>query len=93
MVVNAKGGSEIQPWEPTGKFFKDAVRWAQAASQTGQLKGILWHQGEANVEDPEYVVKLVKLIQALRNAFGNEQLPFVAGQITPERERHSTSTY
>lgn len=31
------------------------------------LKGILWHQGEADFKDPDYLNKLVKLVIGINN--------------------------
>jgi hypothetical protein len=51
LVVNAKGGSSIEQWAADTKFYKEAVRRAAAAQQTGTLAGICWHQGESNTEN------------------------------------------
>ena len=81
LIVNAKGGTKIDQWEEGGKFFKDAVaRTKQAVAAGGTLKGICWHQGESNANDPDYLKKMVALVTALRKALGYTDLPFVAGE-------------
>jgi len=81
LIVNAKGGTKIESWAEGGTFFNDAVTRAKAAIEAGGvLKGILWHQGESNANDPEYVQKASALISALRKALGDENLPFVVGE-------------
>lgn len=81
LVVNAKGGSKIEVWTKGGKFFNDAVtRTKQAMAAGGELKGICWHQGESNASDPAYLEKATDLIAAFREAFDNENLPFVVGE-------------
>lgn len=81
LVVNAKGGSSIAEWQLDKHFFKEAIKRLKQAQQTGVIKGILWHQGESDFKDPDYLNKLVKLVNDLRNELRLAQLPFVAGQI------------
>lgn len=82
LVVNAKGGTKIEQWAKDTRFYKEALRRALAAKETGTLKGILWHQGESNHGNPEgYAEKLARLVEDLRQDLGIEHLPFVAGQI------------
>lgn len=82
LIVNAKGGSKIEQWKRGTKFYNEAVRRTKIAMQGGTLKGILWHQGESNREDPDtYPEQLKALIQNLREDLGVENLPFVAGQV------------
>jgi len=81
LVVNAKGGTSIKLWKKGDKFFKDAVKRTLIAKKTGVLKGILWHQGESDSKDTAYLEKLKTLIADLREALGEPDLPFVAGQV------------
>ena len=81
LVVNAKGGSSIKQWAKGTKFYNDAVERTKAAMETGELKGILWHQGESDAKDAQYLEKLSALVQNLRDDFGIPKLPFVAGQV------------
>lgn len=46
------------------------------------MKGILWHQGESNQDNPDaYFKQLTDLVNNLREDLGNAKLPFVAGEI------------
>ena len=82
LVVNARGGSEIEQWAEGSKFYQEALRRVSEAQKTGTLKGILWHQGEANVEDPDkYIDKLTELVTRFRKDLAMPELPFIAGQI------------
>ena len=82
LVVNAKGGTKIEQWGKGTRFYKDALRRAKAAQETGVLKGILWHQGESNNGNPDgYLTKLQSLVENLRADLGSPELPFVAGQV------------
>ncbi len=83
LIVNARGGSKIQQWlgeKPT--HYWGARKRTRIASQSGTLKGVLWHQGESNSDAPDdYLNSLKTLISNIRSDFGNTNLPFVAGQI------------
>ncbi|MCF2949483.1 sialate O-acetylesterase [Paraglaciecola aquimarina] len=81
LVVNAKGGTSITKWQPGHKFYEEAIKRAKLAQQTGTLKGILWHQGETDFEDKDYLPKLIDLVNNLRRDLAQPNLPFVAGQI------------
>ena len=81
LVVNAKGGSSIRQWVKGGRFYGEAIRRTRSAQKTGTLKGILWHQGESDKDDADYLPKLRTLIGNLRKDLGQPKLPFVAGQI------------
>ncbi|MBF0198748.1 MAG: sialate O-acetylesterase [Planctomycetes bacterium] len=82
LVVNAKGGSKIKEWQPGATFFSEAVmRTKQALAAGAELKGILWHQGESDSNNGNYVKKDLKpIIIALRKEFGNPDLPFIVGE-------------
>lgn len=81
LIVNAKGGSKIDQWAKNTKFYKEAIRRTQIAMKSGTLKGVVWHQGESNAKDEEYLKKLKGLVENLRTDLGNSKLPFVAGQV------------
>ena len=62
--------------------YDDMLKRVQAAQKSGVLKGILWHQGESNRNDPLYGKKLTDLIEMLRKDLNAPGLPFVAGEIS-----------
>lgn len=82
LIVNARGGSRIEEWTKEGKFFKDTMRRVgEAEKDGGKLEAILWHQGESNEKDDQYDKKLATLIEDLRKATGNPELPFIVGEV------------
>lgn len=82
LVVNAKGGTNIDQWQKGTRFYNDALWRTKEAQKTGTLKGILWHQGESNVKNPDgYLEKLKTMIVDVRTDLGDAGLPFIAGQI------------
>lgn len=86
LVVNAKGGTNIAEWAPGELLYTEAVKQAKMAMKYGTLKGIVWHQGEANASKPElYPEKIKNLIESLRTDLGLPNLPFVAGQLSEDK--------
>ena len=88
IVPCAVGGTKIDLWEP-GKYdditdthpYDDAIVRVKKAMDLGELKGVIWHQGEGNRRDSLYMKKLTTLIGRIREVAGNPELPFVAGEL------------
>ncbi|TYR37328.1 sialate O-acetylesterase [Sphingobacterium phlebotomi] len=98
LIPCAVGGTAITSWVPsemdpvTKKHpYDDAVTRLNTAMKSGVIKGIIWHQGEAN-SSPErssdYLDKLESLIGRLRIVAGDENLPFVAGELGRYRDNY-----
>ncbi|HND53722.1 MAG TPA: sialate O-acetylesterase, partial [Pirellulaceae bacterium] len=76
LIPCAVGGSPIDTWKPGAYYdatkshpWDDALRRAKLALEAGELKGILWHQGESDSNEklaPAYAAKLDDLIARLR---------------------------
>lgn len=82
LVVNARGGSSITEWEKGDLYYNDAITRIKQAEEYGTIKGILWHQGEADAGfSSTYLIKLEQFIKDLRSDLGNDSLPFIAGQL------------
>ena len=81
LIANAKGGTSIKPWAKGSHFYNEALRRTRTAQEPGTLKGILWHQGESDAQDVQYLDKLTALIADFRKDLDEPNLPFVAGQI------------
>ncbi|WP_375583504.1 sialate O-acetylesterase [Cyclobacterium xiamenense] len=87
LVVNAKGGSAIEEWMPGTPFFEDMLLRVRQATKDGTLRGVIWHQGESNAGKPEvYLNQLGHFITALRDSLSMPHLPFVAGQLSVDKE-------
>ena len=91
LIPTACGGSSITQWEP-GKYheqtkshpYDDAISRSKQALKDGVLKGILWHQGEADGNPKRallYEELLTNLIQRLRTDLGAPDVPFIIGQL------------
>jgi len=92
LVPAAVGGSPISVWEPGEYYDKtksypydDAIKRIKLALNDGVLKGILWHQGEADSRVPqlaiEYKEKLKVLIERFRKELNAPSVPFIIGQL------------
>lgn len=89
LIPCAWGGSPIKVWSPGAKYFQnfpydEAIARAKVAMQNGELKGILWHQGESDNDAEKskiYFEKLKGLVANLRRDLNAPDLPFVAGEI------------
>ncbi|MDF7798615.1 sialate O-acetylesterase [Pontiellaceae bacterium B1224] len=100
LVVNARGGTNINDWEKGDHYYEEAVSRALAAVEDGgRLAGILWHQGESNSSQTNtYMGTLTTMITDLRTELGDPDLPFVAGQleqddVTPEVKERPINDY
>lgn len=82
LIVNARGGTKIEQWLSKSKYYWGIRGRAKKAPGAGTIRGVLWHQGEANSSKPdEYMEQLKVLIGNLRGDLDDPNLPFVAGQI------------
>ncbi|WP_339747774.1 sialate O-acetylesterase [uncultured Rubinisphaera sp.] len=97
LIPCAAGGSPISSWEPGGYHaqtkshpYDDMLKRCRVAMKAGQLKGILWHQGESDSNPKQSVVheqKLHELIARLRKDLDAPEVPFIAGQLGQFPER------
>jgi hypothetical protein len=91
LIPTAVGGSPISSWEPGAVYaetgtrpYDDAIRRAREAMKAGDLKAVLWHQGEsdANPRDAAlYDARLRALVQRFRTDLGVPDLPVLVGQL------------
>lgn len=93
LIPAAVGGSSIRVWVPGGVHEQTNSRpWDDAVSRTfrvlalhgGELKGVIWHQGESDSDDfsEQYAAALEHLIERMRREFEAPDLPFVAAQLS-----------
>jgi len=89
LVVNARGGSSINLWKPGESLYDHTLARLKAAG-IQKVDAVIWHQGESDAQDPEYLEKLVMLVSNLRRDIGTPEMPFVAGEVfkdVPVNER------
>lgn len=89
LVPTAVGGSPIESWMNDSVFngvrlysnFKDK---AGTAMKYGEIKGIIWHQGESDAfpaKIPVYKEKLETVLTRFRTFIGNDSLPIIMGEL------------
>ncbi len=83
LVPCAMGGSALHEWAPGAPLYEAALKRARAALGSGQLSGILWHQGEADSSDRQraesYLARFTTMVSAFRKELGD--VPVVVGQL------------
>ena len=96
LIPCAVGGTSIASWAPGQEDkstrthpYDDMLARAKAALQAGTLKGVIWHQGEADVRNPGYGKRLTELIERLRKDLSAPDLVFVASELTPLRPENA----
>lgn len=91
---NSRNEDPLRRGQDMPSFYDDALRRTKQALQYGELKAILWHQGESDSDSLKaavYMDKLSTLVSDLREDLGvGEEVPFVAGEIlrTHTNARH-----
>ena len=87
LIANARGATMISEWEKGTPYFDQAVKRAKQGTQGTKLAGILWLQGEQdtvakeNYKNGVYARRFGGFIRDLRAALGDEEIPFIMGEI------------
>lgn len=85
LIPCAVGGTPLSRWSKGGDLYQAAVARAKVAMEAGQLRGIIWHQGEADSSSEKnansYGERLAKMVADLREELGAKDAPFVAGEL------------
>ncbi len=86
LIVNARINTNIDSWSPESPLYLATLRRVNAQRNV-KLSGILWHHGESNQFDRNYLEKLIRFVEQWRADFEDPKLPFIAGEI------HGTRPY
>lgn len=87
LVPAAFGGTSIEQWQKDSadplQLYVTAVDRCRRALRSGELAGILWHQGEANrgTEPAEYAKKMGKLFADLRADLNAPEVPIIVAEL------------
>jgi len=85
LIPCAVGGTPLERWVKGGDLYEQALVRARLAMKDGQLKGILWHQGESDSGSEttarSYAARLAQMIKDLRADLSVGEVPFVAGKL------------
>jgi hypothetical protein len=96
LIPTAVGGSSISQWLGDSIYrqvqlltnFKEKV---EVGKKFGQIKGILWHQGESDAKPnriPLYKDRLIHLFGKFREIAGNKNLPILIGELPSFPRNH-----
>lgn len=87
IIPCGSGGSSIpKNWNKEGFFYNDLIERTKFVIEKfpkSKIKLILWHQGEADVGNPNYTSLLDTFIQNMRSDLNTEDLPFIVGGMVP----------
>ncbi len=85
LIPCAVGGTPLSRWQKGGDLYEQALVRAKAAMKDGTLKGILWHQGEADSGNEatakNYAERLAQAVKDWRADLNAPEVPFVAGKL------------
>lgn len=97
LIPCAVGGTSINKWAPgvldnvtQTHPYDDAVLRIKEAMKYGVIKGMIWHQGEADSKSKceEYSGKFKELTDRVRKLTKNKKLPIVAGELGHFKEQY-----
>jgi hypothetical protein len=78
LVPCAFGGTTLDQWKPGSALYTNAVARMRVALKSGQLKAILWHQGEGDssaAKAATYPARFAAMIAQLRKDLGAPDVP------------------
>ncbi|MCU7552115.1 hypothetical protein OCK74_23555 [Chitinophagaceae bacterium LB-8] len=75
-IINSYGGN------PYGRL----VEVAKLAQKEGVIKGILFHQGETNTNNPEWKNKVANVVKNLKTDLQLGDVPFLAGELLASKD-------
>lgn len=85
LIPCADGGTRLDQWAPGEVLYENAVNCTRLAMKNAVLKGILWHQGEADVIHPEMVAtyrdRFLTMIHTLYADLGVAPVPVMIGEL------------
>jgi sialate O-acetylesterase len=87
LVYTGVGGTSIKQWDPSkgDSLYHGMIKRVTAAASQGELKGVIWYQGESDAMTPGepglYRERLLQLVDSIRRDTHVGDLPFVYVQL------------
>ncbi|MBQ9692619.1 MAG: hypothetical protein IJV70_05635, partial [Clostridia bacterium] len=83
LIPGAFGGTSLADWEPGGFYYNRALEMAKAAQNTSEICAILWHQGESDMDNPDYTPQLKNILDSFIKdlRLDEEKIVIVAGEL------------
>ncbi len=97
LIPCAVGGTSLDEWQKGGALYATAVNETLKAVADSKLKGILWHQGEADSSTLEkaqsYQDRFMVMIGSLLQDIGIDTIPVVLGELGAFLKNRSDCPY
>lgn len=99
LIPTAVGGTPLRRWVKGGDLYEQALAQARIAIARGEIRGVLWHQGESDSADAKnaatHAERLAQMFKDLRADLGLPALPIAVGQLgeflLPARQPHAAT--
>jgi len=92
LVPCAFGGTTLDQWRPGSALYTNAVAGASDAMSSGQLRAILWHQGEGDSSPSKsatYPARFGAMIAQLRSDLNAPDVPVLVGELGRYRDAYA----
>lgn len=83
---NPAGSSANYMWQTFTNFVPQAIATLTNAGHSVTLRGMVWHQGEADRDNDDFQSDLTDFIAAVRAFVGEAEFPFVLGELEQDTE-------
>lgn len=81
LVPNAIPGVSIDVFQPGQQAYNSIVARARMAQQRGEIRGMIFHQGETDTNQMTWPTRVKTVVDRLRSDLGIGEVPFVAGEL------------
>jgi hypothetical protein len=81
LVPAAVPGVSIDTFMPGQQNYTNLLSRAKMAQQRGPISGMIFHQGEADSNQPTWPTRVKTVVDRLRSDLGIGTVPFVAGEL------------
>lgn len=92
LIPNAIPGVSITEFAVGGATYNKMIARAEKGQERGQIRGILFHQGESDCGSPSWPGQVQTIVDAMRDELEIGDVPFLAGEIpyTSQCQGHNT---
>jgi hypothetical protein len=81
LVPNAIPGVSISVFQPGQQAYNSTLARARMAQERGEIRGIIFHQGESDSGQDDWPTRVKTVVDRLRADLGIANAPFVAGEL------------
>lgn len=81
LIPNAIPGVPISTFAVGSATYNEMIMRAELGQERGEIKGILFHQGESDCGSSSWPNAVKAIVDAMRDTLGTGDIPFLAGEI------------